>query len=113
MNNIEDISCMGCLSNDIVFPVCKTCGIKNCCKEKGISNCSQCDDFPCDRIENFPLEVGKKVILRVIPYWRKHGTEKWVHDEESRYFCPECKHKLFRGAKRCNKCKNPVNVDNV
>ena len=30
------------------------------------------------------MPVGKKVILRAVPYRREHGTEKWVCDEEAR-----------------------------
>jgi len=37
-------------------------------------------------IENFPLPVGKKVILRAIPTWKKLGTEGWMGEEEKRYF---------------------------
>ena len=51
------------------------------------------------------------ISLASIPYWREHGTEKYVRDEEDRYICPECGHKLFRGAKRCNKCKVAVDLD--
>jgi predicted RNA-binding Zn-ribbon protein involved in translation (DUF1610 family) len=49
--------------------------------------------------------------LRAIPYWRQVGTEKWVRDEEARYNCPNCGHSLFRGAKRCNRCKTDVDLD--
>jgi len=31
------------------------------------------------------MTVGKKVILRAIPYWREFGTEKWIQDEEARW----------------------------
>jgi DNA-directed RNA polymerase subunit RPC12/RpoP len=51
------------------------------------------------------------VMLRAIPHWREVGTEKWVEDEEARYHCPSCGHKLFRGAKRCNRCKAEVDLD--
>ena len=51
------------------------------------------------------------MILRAIPYWREHGTEKWIADEEARYVCPECGNKLFRGAQRCNQCKTAVDLD--
>ncbi|OQW97906.1 MAG: hypothetical protein BWK74_05695 [Desulfobacteraceae bacterium A6] len=54
---------------------------------------------------------GKKVILRSVPYWREHGTKKWIEDEEARYLCHGCRHKLFRGAKRCNKCGISVDLD--
>ena len=107
---IEDLKCDGCMS-DRVSVFCRVCTIKSCTRERGYVGCHECDDFPCSHIESFPMPVGKKVITRAIPYWREHGTEKWVRDEESRYRCPECDHQLFRGAKRCNKCKTPVDVD--
>jgi len=68
-------------------------------------------EFPCSLIENFPMPVGQKVILRAIPHWRSVGTEQWVEDEEARYLCPTCGHRLFRGAKQCNKCKTAVDLD--
>jgi hypothetical protein len=109
--SIEDISCTGCLSDGIIFPVCRVCAIKKCTQDKGIKGCYQCDEFPCKYINNFPIPVGKKVILRSIPAWRELGTEKWVEQEEERYRCPECGNKLFRGAKKCNNCKIAVNLD--
>ncbi len=109
--SVEDISCTGCLSDGIVFPMCKSCPIKKCTIEKGIEGCHQCDEFPCKFINNFPVPIVKKVMLRTIPAWRELGTEKWVEEEEKRYVCPECGNKLFRGAKRCNKCKVSVDVD--
>jgi uncharacterized protein DUF3795 len=108
--SIEDLKCEGCLS-DRVSLFCQTCSVKSCTQEKGTSGCHECDEFPCDHIENFPMPVGKKVILRAVPYRRKHGTEKWVLDEEARYVCPDCGNKIFRGAKRCNKCKTALDLD--
>ena len=57
------------------------------------------------------MTVGKKVILRSIPYRKKFGTEKWVKDEEARYYCPECNNKVFRGVARCNKCRTEFDLD--
>ena len=108
--SIEDIHCKGCLSDE-PFYFCRECAIKDCATKKGYAGCHECTDFPCTLIKEFPIPLGKKVILRAIPYWKKVGTEKWVMDEEARYICPECGHKLFRGAKKCNKCKIPVDLD--
>jgi hypothetical protein len=108
----EDIFCDGCLAEDEkVFLYCRVCPIKGCAKEKGIDGCHQCDDFPCEHIDKFPLAVGKKVILRAVPQRREWGDEKWVREEEKRYHCPHCGYVLFRGAKRCRKCREPVDVD--
>ncbi|CCK82398.1 MULTISPECIES: DUF3795 domain-containing protein [Desulfobacula] len=106
----NDIKCSGCLSDNL-FMHCKQCEIRDCVKEKGYSGCHQCDEFPCKYIENFSMAVGKKVILRSVPYRRKYGTKKWVEDEEARYFCPGCGNKVFRGAVKCNKCKEVLDLD--
>jgi len=106
----EDIHCDGCLSGDL-FMHCQQCEIRACSKEKGYTGCHECDDFPCRHIDNFPMAVGKKVILRSVPYRRQFGTEKWVRDEEARYLCPECGNKVFRGAMKCNRCKAPLDLD--
>jgi hypothetical protein len=105
-----DIRCRGCLSNER-FLHCRQCAIRDCTQERGYTGCHECDDFPCEHIGNFPMTVGKRVILRAIPYWREVGTEKWVADEEARYICPECGNRVFRGAVRCNKCKIPLDLD--
>ena len=106
----EDIRCNGCLSNDR-FMHCQQCEIRECAQEKGYAGCHECDDFPCQHIEHFPMTVGKKVILRSVPYRRKFGTEKWIQDEEARYICPECGNKVFRGVIKCNQCKTNLDLD--
>jgi hypothetical protein len=106
----EDIRCEGCLSpNPFLF--CRICNIKSCSKEKGYAGCHECNEFPCGKIERFPVPVGKKVILRAVPHWREVGTERFVRDEEARYICSGCGNKLFRGAKRCNQCKAEAHAD--
>ena len=62
-------------------------------------------------INEFPVPVGKKVILRSVPDRKKLGSEKWVEEEEKRYNCPHCSEQLFRGAKRCGSCKELVDLD--
>jgi hypothetical protein len=106
----EEIVCNGCLS-DTRFKYCRQCPIRSCAQEKNLEGCHQCSDFPCGLIAEFPLAVGKQVILRAVPAWRELGTEQWVQEEETRYHCPHCGTALFRGAKRCRTCKEPVDLD--
>jgi hypothetical protein len=107
---VKDIQCNGCQSDE-PFTYCRACAIKSCTREKGYEGCHQCAEFPCQHIEGFPFEVGKRVMLRAIPQWREMGTEQWVAAEEKRYHCPECGTALFRGAKRCRECKTSVDMD--
>ncbi len=108
--SVNDIHCKGCLSDDVFF-YCKKCEIKDCNSDKGYEGCYECKEFPCEYIQNFPMDVGKKVILRAIPYWKEVGTEKFIEDEEARYICPQCGNHLFRGAVKCNQCKAVLDID--
>jgi hypothetical protein len=104
------IRCKGCLSDE-VFAYCATCPIKSCTRQKGYEGCHECNEFPCEHVHNFPVPVGKKVILRAIPQRREMGTEKWVEAEEKRYQCPHCGNQLFRGAQRCRNCGQTADPD--
>lgn len=106
----DDIKCDGCLADDR-FMHCEQCEIRTCCQEKGYAGCHECNEFPCQYIDDFSMAVGKKVVLRCVPYRREFGTEKWIVDEEARYHCPDCGKKVFRGAMRCNKCKAALDLD--
>ncbi len=108
--SVDDIHCRGCLSDE-PFMYCRQCEIRNCTREKGYTGCHQCADFPCSYVDNFCMAIGKKVILRAVPYRREFGIEKWIQDEETRYICSECGNKVFRGAVTCNKCKRPLDLD--
>ncbi|MBW2322735.1 MAG: DUF3795 domain-containing protein [Deltaproteobacteria bacterium] len=92
----DQIKCQGCLSDER-FVYCRVCSIRTCALEKKYEGCHQCHDFPCELIDAFPLPVGKKVIFRTIPAWRELGAQKWVEQEEKRYYCPHCGYRLFRG----------------
>ena len=104
---VEDLRCEGCLSEN-PFLYCRTCSIKTCATEKGYEGCFQCSDFPCSHVENFPFPAGKAVILAAVPEWKELGTEKWVEAQKKRYTCTACGSPLFRGSKRCRKCKAEV-----
>ncbi len=106
----KNMQCNGCMSDNL-FMHCKQCEIRDCTNKKGYTGCHECDEFPCQYIDNFPMTVGKKVILRSVPYRRKFGDDKWIKDEEARYFCPDCGNKVFRGVVMCNQCKTKLNLD--
>ena len=50
----QDINCDGCQSGSKrLFMHCKSCQIRDCCQSKDISTCAECDDCPCDSLNNF------------------------------------------------------------
>jgi predicted RNA-binding Zn-ribbon protein involved in translation (DUF1610 family) len=105
----EEMACRGCLSEER-YVYCRTCAVRDCATEKGLQGCHQCQDFPCDLVRGL-RPIAQRVVLRTIPAWRELGTEKFVEEEKARYQCPHCGYQLFRGAKRCRICRQPVDLD--
>jgi hypothetical protein len=54
----QDAQCQGCRSDEVsVF--CRTCSIKDCTREKGYAGCHECDEFPCQFIEEI---IGRRFV---------------------------------------------------
>ena len=50
----EDINCDGCMSEEgKLIGYCLTCEIRQCCREKALENCTQCNDQPCEKLTQF------------------------------------------------------------
>ena len=118
----EETACLGCMQSEpagCLYSFCRSCNIRECIKKKGYYSCHQCDEFPCEHIENFILPVGKRVMLKAIPKWRElvqelgdeEGSVTWARQECERYHCTQCGYPLFRGAIRCRNCKHEVAQD--
>ncbi len=49
-----DINCFGCTSTGkTVFSYCNVCEIRKCGVEKGVINCAYCEEYTCEKLENF------------------------------------------------------------
>ncbi len=50
----EDINCDGChTKGGMMIPFCRNCDIRKCGQEKGLENCAQCGQAPCDELAEF------------------------------------------------------------
>jgi len=50
----DEINCDGCHSEgERLISYCRTCDIRQCGREKGIENCTQCDEQPCEKLIRF------------------------------------------------------------
>ena len=103
----ENIVCEGCLS-DKTFQFAKNCSIRACAQKKNLKGCHQCDDFPCNNINNFPFETSRNMMLEAIPRWKELGTERWVAEVENHYTCSKCGTLLHRYADKCSNCQSQL-----
>ena len=56
---LADIHCLGGRSNDI-FYLCKECPFTKCCKEHKTEMCSECCDYPCEKIKDYQEKYVNK-----------------------------------------------------
>ena len=74
----EETVCDGCMQSDPgkkLYSYCRSCEIRSCVQGKGFYSCHQCQEWPCERIVNFPLATGLRVMKRTIPIWRAKVAE--------------------------------------
>ena len=103
--------CHGCLS-DYVAESCAVCkhGFRDCVKEPDVAWCSECSDFPCDR-----LRVFKDVhfvngishhehILEYVSRQREIGAENWALEQEALNACPDCGTMTVWCESKCRGC---------
>ena len=115
----EDTECLGCMQPEPpkkMVAFCRECPMRDCVISKGYYSCHQCEEWPCDLVENFDLATGVRVMKRTIPIWREkvaeygdeEGSVEWSRAEYERYHCSSCGKPLFRGAQTCRACKKSV-----
>ncbi|MCK5024620.1 MAG: DUF3795 domain-containing protein [Thermoplasmata archaeon] len=49
----ENINCQGCTTEGVKFAHCNKCEMRACGMARGVINCGQCDEYACDKLEEF------------------------------------------------------------
>ncbi|WP_282145045.1 DUF3795 domain-containing protein [Thomasclavelia cocleata] len=72
-------SCAGCLNSDKGKPEhCLKCKIKDCIKEKSLSYCFECAEYPCKLLKNLEKSYNKRYQASLIEnsrFVQGHGLE--------------------------------------
>jgi hypothetical protein len=50
---VESINCSGCMEPGVKFAHCNECEYRDCVKSMNLEHCSDCDDYPCEELEQF------------------------------------------------------------
>ena len=64
----EDINCDGCLSSGRLWNHCNICEIRKCGQQKGLENCAHCDEYACEKLDNF---------FKVVPHSKTTLDKIW------------------------------------
>jgi hypothetical protein len=65
---IKDLHCLGCRSDEMMS-VCAGCPYMKCGKEKGVSRCDKCGEYPCESLQWYTEKyikpsIGKLIMLK-------------------------------------------------
>ena len=64
----------------------RVCAIHRCVLEKGLQDCSSCDDFPCTQLIQFafdPIMRTHLLVLDNLARRRKMGIEAWTKEQKT------------------------------
>ena len=91
----EQICCEGCMTGDNPKLIDTGCPVRPCVMQKGLNNCSECDEYPCVRF-NQRAVVYEKVVkdrkeitesdraLFIKPYENKVRLDQLKHNRSNR-----------------------------
>lgn len=101
---VDEVRCEGCRSKKL-SKYCTTCGLVACANERGFEFCSECPEFPCDKLKAFGKERPHRAeILGDLERIREIGRDAWVVETIARYSCSECGTENSAYDLRCRVC---------
>ncbi len=102
-----EIACSGC-GSAAVYAGCRTCQLRDCAEDKGLSHCSDCSEYPCHQYERWqrvgallPHVRSTSASLEAI---RRDGPDAWRAAQRTRWACRSCGETLSWYARTCGSC---------
>lgn len=104
--------CLGCLVNDEMGKPehCRKCKIKDCVREKGITYCFECSQFPCNFIKNLEKSYNQRYDTSLIEnslFVKNHSLVVFMEKQKQEYTCKKCGGVYSIHDKVCTECGKP------
>lgn len=88
----DKIRCEGCRSSELAA-CCSNCTFRACVISKEISFCSDCLEFPCQKLKEFQTKMPHRVeLFQSLELLKKVGQEEWYDLMIRRNSCENCGH---------------------
>lgn len=102
--------CPGCLSDADNKPLhCLNCSKKRCAKEKGVTYCYQCSEFPCVMIKLLDRKYQNKYNVSLIAnsqMVKTTGLESFYQLQKEKYTCKICIGVIDMHNMVCSECND-------
>lgn len=101
--------CDGCLKSDTSKPEhCRKCKIKDCVKEKGLTYCYECIDYPCKQIKSLEKSYNTRYGVSLIEnsqFVKETDLSTFMKQQKERYTCPKCGGVISIHDFKCSECQ--------
>lgn len=87
----EELRCNGCKTN-INSVYWRDCKLKKCAEEKKVEFCSECPEYPCQRLMDFRHDkyAHHSIVIKNLDFIKDHGLDNWLREQKARWSCPGC-----------------------
>lgn len=101
--------CEGCLKSEEGKPEhCQKCKIKECIKEKSISYCYECPEYPCKPIRNLEKSYHIRYNTSLIgnsKFAKEKGLKAFMEYQKEKFTCSTCGGIISLHDSECSECK--------
>lgn len=109
----EEVLCRGCHS-DKRTPHCEACTMRICADKKGVTVCSECNEYPCSELTEFYKKgdiwekaAHRKSIMKNLNRIKEVGVENWLGEQEEKWKC-QCGRSYSFYEEECSDCKREL-----
>ena len=101
----EDTLCDGCGAKRKSLHCTKICTFVNCKQEKGVNNCVDCYEFPCESLKDFKSKMPHRAeIFESLKHMKEVGGDDWLKEMQEFFTCKQCKTANSSYHISCRKC---------
>ena len=102
----------GCLNSDQGKPEhCRKCKIKECIKDKRLTYCFECSDYPCKLIKNLEKSYNQRYqasLMENSEYVQQKGLEAFMEQQKEKYTCSKCGGIISIHDRECSECQEKM-----
>lgn len=104
----DRLMCTGCRTPS-TFCFGGDCAIKVCAQGHGVVFCTECQEYPCERIHAFQAAAPYRAAMcRDARRIHEAGVAAWLREEDAVWRCPGCGARIAAGADVCASCQTPL-----
>lgn len=103
--SFEETLCDGCGAQRKSLHCSGMCTFIDCKKQKGVSFCADCKEFPCQALIEFKSGMPhRSEMLEAQIRLKKIGADNWLREMKDYFSCPRCRTANSAYHQACRKC---------